>query len=272
MIKIVAEIGINHCGRFADALDLIDAAAEAGADSVKFQMYRTALLARDIPNRDLLKSCELTTEEYGECKRHAEGKGLAWFASCFEKDSVDEALSLGVGTIKLGSGEIVNHELVRYIGMRGAKLMLSTGMSTIDDICQAILAWGSWSRAELRYQRVSLLHCVSNYPTQPKHCNLRAIHTLKRNFNCPVGFSDHSVGFDAAIGAVAVGADIIERHLMLRPGCPDERVSLSPENFRGYVATIRRAEEMMGDGEKRLMPGEEQMQKLSRYRWHKEVK
>ena len=281
MITVIAEVGINHCGRIADALRLVDVAVEAGADVVKFQIYHTDRLLREVPDRELLRSCELTIDEHARIKLHCDALGIEWLVSCFDREAVELALELGVTEIKVGSGELVNHGLITHIAARGAKLLLSTGMATLDEVFRAVgafktarnpgkmgIVFDHHGPVRVPYQNVSLLHCVSNYPTAFEHCNLQAIQTLKRNFFCPVGFSDHTIGFDAAVAAVATGAEIIERHIMLAPGCPDDAVSFSPENFRGYVATIRRAERMMGDGEKRPMPGELEMAQRVRFRWH----
>ena len=268
MIEIIAEAGIAHCGRLDDAIRLVDAAHDAGADIVKFQIYHTELMVREVPNKTRLKLYELTTSEHRLLKEYCDGIGIGWLASCFDIAAVEVALALDAKRVKLGSGEIVNHGLIRYIAESGLDLLLSTGASTIDEVFKAAEVFNTWSTAERSYKRLALLHCVSNYPSALEHCNLRAITTLKHNFHCPVGWSDHTTGFDSAVAAVGVGADIIEKHIMLSPGCPDEAVSLTPENFRGYVATIRRAEAMMGDGEKELRPNEAAMRDAMRYRWH----
>ena len=267
MIKIIAEAGINHMGMLGGALGLAKAAAEASADAVKFQFYHTSKLVRDVPNGELLKSCEMHPLEWIRVKNWCDDLGLEMFASCFDEGAVDFACTLGMRTIKVGSGELVNHGLLEYIGSRGKDLLLSTGMSTLEEVEQAVMAYDFSAPSG----EVSLLHCVSCYPTSFEDCNLRAIRTLKERMFCPVGFSDHTKGFDAALIAVGMGAEIIERHIMLAPGCPDEAVSLTPENFRGYVAAIRRAEKMMGDGIKKPAQAEMEMMEKTRYRWHKET-
>lgn len=264
MIRIIAEAGINHCGRVEDALLLVDAAHAAGADAIKFQLYHTDRLVRDVPNRDLLKSCELTLYEHTRITHHCDSLGIDWMVSCFDEEAVDMAIALGANHVKVGSGELVNHGLLAYIGSKRLGLILSTGMATIDEIRAAVMAYDNGSPD---YADLWLMHCVSGYPTPTEQANLKAIKTLKA-FCCPVGFSDHTIGFDAAVAATTLGADFIERHIMLAPGCPDEAVSLTPENFRGYVATIRRTEKMLGDGIKRCMPCEEEMKRNARYRWH----
>ena len=267
MIKIIAEAGINHMGRFNDAVSLVCAAYNAGADAVKFQFYQTSTLVRDVPNRELLKSCEMSPLKWLFVKRSCDDLKIEMLASCFDGATVDFACNLGIPTIKVGSGELVNHGLLEYIGSKGKDLLLSTGMSTLAEVESAVMAYDFAAPSG----EVSLLHCVSCYPTSFEDCNLRAIRTLKERMFCPVGFSDHTKGFDAALIAVGMGAEIIERHIMLAPGCPDEAVSLTPENFRGYVAAIRRAEKMMGDGIKKPVEAEMEMREKTRYRWHKET-
>ena len=264
MIKIIAEAGINHNGRLLDALQLVDTAAIAGADVFKVQIYHTAALKRPVPNEEQLKACELSLSDHCFIKRCCEEMRIEWMASCFDEYAVDLAIQLGAKTIKVGSGELVNHRLLEHIGSRGKDLLLSTGMSTLAEVEAAVMAYDFAAPSG----EVSLLHCVSCYPTSFEDCNLRAIRTLRERMFCPVGFSDHTKGFDAALIAVGMGAEIIERHIMLAPGCPDEAVSLTPENFRGYVAAIRRAEKMMGDGIKKPVEAEMQMRKEARHRWH----
>ena len=264
MIKIIAEAGINHMGRLGNALKLVDAAADAGADVVKFQIYYTDFMVRDVENRTLLEACELSGDKHVYVRQYCEERGIEWMASCFNKEAVDLALLMKPKTIKVGSGELVNHGLIEYIGKKGKDLLLSTGMSTLAEVESAVMAYDFAAPSG----EVSLLHCVSCYPASFEDCNLRAIRTLRERMFCPVGFSDHTKGFDAALIAVGMGAEIIERHIMLAPGCPDEAVSLTPENFRGYVAAIRRAEKMMGDGIKKPVEAEMEMREKTRYRWH----
>lgn len=264
MIRLIAEAGINHCGRIEWGHALIAAAHAAGADVVKFQLYHTETLVRDVENRALLAACELNHAQHRELKQHCEDLGIEWMVSCFDERAVDEAIELGARTIKLGSGELVNHDLLRYIKRRDQPLLLSTGMSTMQEIAQALDAFGyAWGE-----DGVELLHCVSLYPAPAQSCNLRVIEHLREVFGCLVGFSDHTIGFDAAIAGVGAGAQIIERHIMLDRDCPDEAVSLGPEDFAKYVAAIRRAELMMGEGVKRPQPGELEMAQKVRYRWH----
>ena len=263
MTYIIAEAGIAHGGKASEAFKLVDAAFDAGADCVKFQLYHADAMVRDNGQRGILKSCELAVEHYRALKDYADDLGIDFLLSCFDLKAVDVAMGLGLTKIKVGSGELTNHALLKHIGEHKRELILSTGMSTMDDIFRGVGAFKDAGGVTL-----TLLHCVSLYPTPTEHANLRAMHTLRRNFFCPIGFSDHTASFDAMVAAVAIGAAIIERHIMHNPFCVDAVVSLMPDGFRAYVATARRTEKMMGHGEKILMPGEDEMQVISRNRWH----
>lgn len=264
-VFIIAEAGINHCGDWLRALDLVDAAHAAGADAVKFQIYHADTMLHG--DRKTLKACELSDAAHRAVKAHCDEIGIQWMASCFDEAAVDLCVELGASIIKVGSGEITNLPLMAHIGRTGRRLILSTGMSELDDIFQAVAAFKAAGGVK---DDLALLHCVSNYPTSPQHCNLKAMFTLRRNFTCPVGFSDHTAGLGAAaVAAVAMGASIIEKHFTVRPDCPDAAVSLSAEELRVYVAAIRNAESMLGTGEKVLQPGELQMLRKARGRWYR---
>lgn len=259
--EIIAEAGINHCGDWMKALDLVDAAFDAGADAVKFQIYHAEQMIKG--DKDALRKYELSTQAHKAVSAHAREIGIEWFASVFDIEALHVAMACGAKRVKVGSGEITNFPLLAAIGATGLPLILSTGMSVMDDIFQAVAAFKGAGGSKL-----TLLHCTSNYPTQHNQCNLQGIAALRRNFFCPVGFSDHTTSFDAAVAAVAFGASVIERHFTIVPDCPDKAVSLYPEELKGYVATIRRTEEMMGDGDRNtLQPGEQEMQDKARGRW-----
>lgn len=260
--EIIAEAGINHNGNWTVALDLVDAAFDAGADAVKFQIYHADKMIKG--DKSVLQKYQLTPEAHKAVAAHAREIGIEWLASVFDQEALETAVECHARRIKVGSGEITNLPLLADIGRSGLPLILSTGMSVIDDVFEAVAAYQGAGGNKL-----TLLHCVSNYPTMHDQCNLKAIDTLKRNFFCPVGFSDHTTSFDAAVAAVAFGAQMIERHFYTVPDCPDKAVSLSKEELKGYVATIRRTEAMMGDGDRtELQAGEQEMQKKCRGRWY----
>lgn len=264
-VFIIAEAGVSHNGQWTRALDLCDMAKSCGADAVKFQVYHADTMLHG--DRDLLKRCELPDTAHRAVKAHCDEIGIEWMASCFDVQAVVLCAYLGAKRIKVGSGEITNLPMLEHIGKIGKPLILSTGMSDLTDVFKASMAYrdGGGHREGL-----TLLHCVSNYPTEPEHCNLKAIDVLRRNFFGPVGFSDHTVGHEAAVAAVALGARVIEKHIMLDADCPDVAVSLGPEDFAHYVHAIRATEVMLGSGAKVLQPGEGEMRKRARGRWYRE--
>lgn len=267
-VYVVAEAGINHCGKWDAALDLIDTAKEAGADCVKFQCYHAEDMVRD-EMRDFLKSCQLPDKAYPALRAHCKEVGIDYLTSVFDRRAVDIAVDSGCDVVKVGSGEITNYGLLRYIGSGNLDLILSTGMATMPEVTDAVITWRQAGAWHPHRQPRSILHCVSNYPTQYQHCNLNAIKTLQSKFSgSSIGFSDHSIGFDAVVAAVAMGAKVIEKHFKIVPDCPDSAVSLTPEMLKGYIATIRRTEAMMGNGVKCPQPGEDEMARKARGRWH----
>lgn len=254
---VIAEAGVAHGGDMATAIAMVRAAKTASADACKFQLFN-AEMCKDELQRELLRPLQLTNRHHERLYDQCAALGIDYLASVFDCDMVDFAADLGCKVVKVGSGEITNLPMLTRIRERNLGAILSTGMSDVSDVMNAVLQTSRYA---------ALLHCTSNYPTEPAHCNMLAMQSLRRDFNLPVGFSDHTIGPDAAVMAIAMGATIIEKHFMLEPGCPDEAVSITPDALRGYVATIRRAELMMGTGEKVLQPGEEEMRKVARGRW-----
>jgi N-acetylneuraminate synthase/N,N'-diacetyllegionaminate synthase len=255
---VIAEIGVNHNGRPDLAAQLIDAAADAGADAVKLQTWDTdALVTADAPLADyqrqaggpstqyaLLKSLELPADALGALKARARSRGLEFFSTPDDEASADLLERLGVALFKIGSGELTNLALLRRVAAIGRPMIVSTGMATLAEVGAAVRAIEDAGSPPL-----VLLHCVSTYPSRPDETNLRAMDTLAA-FGCPVGFSDHTPGPEVAIAAVARGAAVIEKHLTLDrslPG-PDHRSSMEPAEFRSLVAAIRAVESALGDG------------------------
>jgi len=273
---VVAEAGVNHNGDLRLARQLIDAAKGAGADAVKFQTFRSeALVSRHAPKAayqrtatsagesqaEMLAHLELTREQHVELRDHSAKAGILFFSAPFDHASVDALAELGVGLFKVPSGEITNFPLLRQIAGKGRPVILSTGMSTLDEVAEAVAAIGAAGDPPL-----ALLHCVSAYPAPVEEMNLRALDTLRARFGCPVGLSDHTVGIEVALGAVARGAVIVEKHLTLDkalPG-PDHRASLEPVEFAALVRGIRAIEAALGDGEKRPMPSEADVRRVAR--------
>ncbi len=265
---IVAEAGVNHNGRLELARQLIEAARDAGADAVKFQTYRTEqLVAPDAPKAayqrlgadraesqfDMLKRLEMSPEMHRDLMEHARACGILFLSAAFDMQSAELLDSLGVPAHKIPSGEITNLPLVRRTARTGKPMIVSTGMSTLDEVADAVAA----IRREGN-EKVALLHCTSGYPAEPKEANLRAMRTLRATFGLPVGFSDHNPGPNISLAAVALEACIIEKHFTLRrelPG-PDQAASLEPKELALLVRSIRDIEAALGDGVKRPMPGE----------------
>ena len=273
---VIAEAGVNHNGDPALARALIDAAADSAADAVKFQTFRTsALTSRTAPKAayqieatgagesqsEMLMRLELSTETLRALQAHAAARGIVFFSTPFDEASADTLAALGVPMFKVPSGEITNLPLLRHIAAKGKPIILSTGMSTLDEVEQALAAIGDVADVP-----VAILHCVSAYPAPVGEVNLRAMDALRDRFGRPVGLSDHTLGLEIALAAVARGAAIVEKHLTLDknlPG-PDHRASLEPAEMAALVRGIRNIEAALGDGVKRPMPSELDTRRVAR--------
>lgn len=275
-VFIVAEAGVNHNGDLALARQLVDVAAEAGADAVKFQTFRSeALVSRNAPKAayqreaggaggdqlEMLARLELTLDQHAELREHCTTRGILFFSTPFDEASADALEALGVPLFKLPSGEIINHPFLRHVATKGKPIILSTGMSTLAEVAAAVSAIRAAGDPPL-----ALLHCLSAYPAPAAEMNLRAIDTLRGRFGCPVGLSDHTLGLEVAVAAVARGATIVEKHFTLDKGLPgpDHRASLDPGELQALVSAIRTVEAALGDGEKRPMPSELDTRRVAR--------
>lgn len=276
LVFIVAEAGVNHNGDPALARRLVDAAAECGADAVKFQTFTVdALLTREAPKagyqiettgaeegqREMLARLELGADRLAELRDRAAKHGLIFFSAPFDEASADALEALDVALYKVPSGEITNLPLLRHVAAKGRPVILSTGMATLEEVEQAVAAIRAAGDPPL-----ALLHCLSAYPAPVEEVNLRAMDSLASRFGCPVGFSDHTLGIDVAVAAAARGAAIIEKHLTLDktlPG-PDHRASLDVAEFSAMVRAIRSVESALGDGIKRPMPSEADTRRVAR--------
>jgi N,N'-diacetyllegionaminate synthase len=268
-VFVIAEAGVNHNGDLAMALRLCDAAQSAGADAVKFQSFRAedlvlrgaptaAYQARETGQQDqfaLLQALELSPAQHEAIKRHCDAIGIEFFSTPFSVDAVDMLVRLGVRRIKLSSGEITHRALVERAAAARLPLLVSTGMATMDEIREA-LQWIAAARGGL--EDVTVLHCTSAYPAPDDALNLNAIRSMAAELALPIGYSDHSLGIEAAQAAVALGASVIEKHLTLDRGLPgpDHAASLEPAPFRAMVDGIRRVSAMLGDGVKAPSPQE----------------
>ncbi len=265
---VIAEAGVNHNGRLDLALQLVDAAADAGADAVKFQTWVTDLtVTRSAPlapyqrraaaagQAEMLRALELRRRDLAEIKRRADARGIVFLSTPDEIDSAHLLVELGVPAIKIGSGDVDNIPFLREIATLGLPVILSTGMADLDEVREAVGA------LEARGCRdIALLHCVSAYPAPPSDANLAAMTTLREAFARPVGFSDHTRGLVVPLAAVAMGACIIEKHLTLDRGLPgpDHAASAEPGELADLVRAIRTVEAARGSGEKRVAPSEQQ--------------
>lgn len=261
-VYVIAEVGVNHNGDVELAKSSIDAAKNAGADAVKFQTwiteklvapdarqaaYQTVNTGREQTQFQLLKSLELTQKNFRDLKQYAADTGIEFLSTPDEEESADFLSDLGVSAFKIGSGEVTNIPFLKHLARKEKPLILSTGMSTLGEVEDAINAIENEGNTS-----IILLHCVSEYPANPMECNLRAIDTLKHSFKYPVGFSDHTLGMDITIAAVAVGACVVEKHLTINKKLdgPDHSLSLNPDEFKVMVDKIRLIESALGNGRK----------------------
>jgi N,N'-diacetyllegionaminate synthase len=268
-VFIIAEAGVNHNGDIALALQLCDAAKKAGADAVKFQTFRAEDLvvpgaptaeyqARQTGDQDqflMLQRLELSEAQHQVIKAYCDAVGIEFFSTPFSVSAVDMLIKLGVKRLKLSSGELTHRALVEHAAASQLPLLMSTGMGTMEEITEAI-TWVKAARGNLR--DVVLLHCTSAYPAPDDTLNLLAMKSMARDLNVATGYSDHSLGIEAPLAAVALGACVIEKHLTLdqKMAGPDHSTSLVPEEFERMVQGIRRVSAMLGDGVKVPLPEE----------------
>ena len=267
-VYVIAEAGSNHDRDLDQARRLIDTAAAAGADAVKFQTftadeivaetktrarYLDAILPADKTMSALFKELELPHEWHATLFEHATAAGLDFLSTPFDLAAVDLLDDLGVKAFKVASYELWHLPLIRAIAARGKPIILSTGMANLADVQEAVNVVAATGNEQL-----ILLHCVVNYPPPFTDLNLRAIETLRQAFRVPVGYSDHSPGSTAPIVATALGAAVIEKHFTTdrtRNG-PDHRFALEPGELRSMIQAIRDAQDALGDGIKRMAPAE----------------
>jgi sialic acid synthase SpsE len=272
---VIAEAGANHNRDLAMGRELIDVAADAGADAVKFQTYSAETLyskktprfsylegVSDKETWDLIKEIELPREWQGELASHAARRGIRFLSSPFDVQAVDELAALDVPAYKIASFEIVDLSLIGYAAAKGRPMILSTGLASYEDVADAVAACAAAGNRD-----VILLQCASLYPAPPSRMNLRAMATLRQAFAVPVGLSDHSLGIHVAAAAVALGASVIEKHFTLDrslPG-PDHPFAVEPGELRDMIRHIREVEAALGDGLKLgPAPEEEEMHQKGR--------
>lgn len=261
---VIAEAGVNHNGSLDLALRLVEAASEAGADAVKFQTFCADDLV--VPGADkaayqkeqtgdgdqygMLKRLELSHNDYEEIVKRCDQLGIEFMSTAFDSKSLDLLISLGVRRLKIPSGEITNLPLIQAHAVKKLPIILSTGMSTITEVSDAVAVITKEHGAD---SDLILLHCTSNYPTPLQDVNLNAMQTLKNEFGYPVGYSDHTQGILASLAAVAMGGEVIEKHMTLDknlPG-PDHQASIEPGEMSELVRSVREIETLLGSHEKR---------------------
>lgn len=267
---IIAEAGVNHNGDLEMAKRLVEAAAEAGADMVKFQTFSADRLAtRNARKADyqtqntgeaesqyaMLKRLELSHDMHVALMAHCRQNGIAFFSTGFDTESVDYLMGLGLEDVKIPSGELTNLPYLRHVGRLSRRTFLSTGMSSLGEIEAAveILEAAGTFRSQ-----IVVLHCNTEYPTPMQDVNLLAMRNIGESLGVAVGYSDHTTGTEVAIAAVALGASVIEKHFTLDrslPG-PDHAASLEPQELAAMVKAIRNIEAALGDGVKRPSPSE----------------
>lgn len=271
---IVAEAGVNHNGSFEIACKMIESAAEAGVDVIKFQTFKAHECASKFsplanyqkefsPDNqyEMLAKLELPFQQFAQLKRIAEQKGLRFISTPDGKESLDWLCEMGVEAVKVASGEITNLPFLAQIAQKGLPILLSTGMSSLGEVEKAVETLQQNGSKDL-----VLLHCTSEYPAPPDDTNLEAIKTLSDSFGFPTGFSDHTNGIEAAIAATALGACVIEKHFTLDRSMegPDHQASLNPVELKALVDAVRKTSQMMGSPVKKLTNSESKNCKLVR--------
>lgn len=275
-VLIIAEAGVNHNGSIALAKQLVDKAVEAGVDIIKFQTF----IAKNLTSKkaakaeyqkqqtdvnetqyEMLKRLELTFDEFIDLKEYCKQKKIEFLSTAFDLDSIDFLKNLEMKRWKIPSGEINNLPYLIKIANLGQPLILSTGMSDIEEIRAAVsLLINNGSG------KITLLHCTTEYPAPYKDVNLNAIRTMQNEFKLPIGYSDHTIGIEVSIAAVAMGATVIEKHFTLDRNMegPDHKASLEPEELKTMVSAIRKIQAALGSGEKKPAESEIKNMRIAR--------
>lgn len=276
---IIAEAGVNHNGSIEMAKKLVDAAAEAGADYVKFQTFKSANLVlknaraanyqrknmqeNTLSQYQMLKTLELTYEDHVKLIEYASSQGIKFLSTAFDLESVQLLAEFHLGLWKIPSGEITNYPYLRLIARQHEPVILSTGMSTMEEIEEAVQVLLDNG---LSLDHLTILHCNTEYPTPMCDVNLRAMNTIASVFHTQVGYSDHTLGIEIPIAAVALGASVIEKHFTLDRSLqgPDHKASLEPKELKRMVTAIRNVESALGNPEKMVTESEEKNKLLVR--------
>jgi N,N'-diacetyllegionaminate synthase len=264
-VLIIAEAGVNHNGSMESAKKLIDVANKADADYVKFQTftaetlvtqtadkaeYQKGLTGEDETQFEMIKKLELDKEAHAELIYYCEQKGIKFLSTAFDHASIQMLDKLDIPIYKIPSGEITNLPYLRHVGGMGKPIIMSTGMSSMEEVCDALKIL---LKAGAKKEDVTILHCNTDYPTPMEDVNLQSMLTIRKELGVNVGYSDHTLGIEVPIAAAAMGATVIEKHFTLDralPG-PDHAASLEPQELKDMVSAIRNIEQAMGDGIKR---------------------
>jgi len=268
---IIAEAGVNHNGDINLAYKLIDSAVEAKVDAIKFQTWKTEnLITKNVEKAeyqkqttkdnesqfDMIKKLELPFDDFRKLKIYCDSKGIEFMSTCVDKESLDFLLSIGLNKIKTSSSDLTNYPFLKNIAIYNTDLIISTGMSDLNDIQNSLNVLCKYGQ---NLDNVTILHCNSEYPTPMNDVNLKAMNTIRSAFDVEIGYSDHTLGIEVPIAAVALGAKVIEKHFTLDrklPG-PDHSASLEPDELKQMVKSIRNIEKALsGDGEKKLSKSE----------------
>ena len=284
-VLIIAEAGVNHNGSIILAKQLIDIAAESGADIVKFQTFKSDRLVtknaekasyqkentessnEDNSQLSMLKKLELNEADHKELIRHCEEKNIRFLSTPFDHESIELLHSLNIKLFKIPSGEITNLPYLKKIAAIADEIILSTGMSTLDEIQDAL---NVFSASGFPSEKITVLHCNTEYPTPFEDVNLKAMLQIKDTFGMNIGYSDHTKGIEVAIAAVALGATVIEKHFTIDRNMegPDHKASLEPNELKQMVSSIRNIELALGNGLKAPSPSELKNKKIARKSIH----
>ena len=259
---VIAEAGVNHNGELDLAFQLVDAAIAAGADAVKFQTfiaaelltaeaakaeYQKATTGEQESQFEMIKRLELSFADFRKLKTYCDDRGITFLATPFDSTSVDFLRDLGLFAFKISSGDLTNHPLLRHVALQKRPVILSTGMSDMDEVREAVAVLHDAGNNDM-----ILLQCVTNYPAAAEDINLKAMLSMQSAFDVNVGYSDHTLGIEVALAAVALGACVIEKHFTLNKNFagPDHRASLEPHEFKAMIDGIRKVEAALGNGRK----------------------
>lgn len=282
-VFIIAEAGVNHNGNINIALQMIEIAKKAGVDAIKFQSFKTEKLvsakapkaeyqlkttSQEESQFEMIKKLELSIQDHITLKKHCENNGILFLSSPFDIESADFLNELGMNIFKIPSGEIINLPYLKHIGNYRKEVILSTGMSTMEDIQNALEVLIS---SGTKKDQITVLHCNTEYPTPLEDVNLRAMLSIKDKFGVKIGFSDHTNGIDVPIAAVALGAEVIEKHFTLSRDLegPDHKASLEPKELEAMVNSIRNIEiAISGSGIKELSKSEKKNIMIARKSVH----